>query len=138
MSSVHLETIFEFVKLNSLQKLFTVLFPKKQHVLLWPHKYAHKAENTQNLTHSAGDHTDSCVKHQKISGWGEPVVLSCIIFEVLEPGAASHNLWGVVFHCTALHISMTINKHQLSYFPKDTSHGCLVQLTAGCSATRFP
>lgn len=54
------------------------------------------------------------------SGWiAELAVLIYIIFEVLEPGAVSHSLWGVVFYCATLHISMTINKHQLSYFPED-------------------
>lgn len=65
----------------------------------------------------------------KTSGHGwitELALLISIIFEVLEPGAACHSLWGVVFYCTVLHISMTINKHQLSYFPEATSHSCLV------------
>lgn len=46
-------------------------------------------------------------------------MLICIIFEVLKPGNVSHSLWGVVFHWAVLHISVTINKHQLSYFPED-------------------
>lgn len=77
---------------------------------------------------------NSCVKHQAVVGFQS--LLSCF-FEVLEPGAASHNLGVVVFDCTVLHISMTINKHQLSFFPEATSHNLLAKLTASYSAQGF-
>lgn len=95
---------------------FLCVFGCLKHMLL--------LENGQNQKHAWAVGADTKTSE---NGWiAELAVLLCIIFEVLEPGAASHNLWGVVFHCAVLHISMTINKHQLSYFPKDTSHGCLV------------
>lgn len=88
------------------------------------------ASDQQQLINAFWKHSHSvcvkCVEGEKpLIDWftGATVaVLISIMFEVLEPGARCRNFSEVVFYCAALHISATINKHQLSYFPKTPSH----------------
>lgn len=122
---------------NTFQKLQAVPFPHKQH-----ESEAHKVENTLNLNETlscCGSWHKFLCKTSEDGGIAELAVLIRIIFEVLEPGAATTTSgeWAfIALRCIFQWQRININYHTFLRLLPTAAR--MVGLTASCSATGYP